>query len=244
MGLNLDGKVVDVDHSHNQFLSTGRSGNPVVQNVANATDKLTVYSAFQRHKVPRNLSRDPDVRLGDNCHFLYALKGKNGLTLKPGAYQRLMENFGDIIGDMVEQSGKFDVVVPMPSSHAISQTYAQQLATHYGCAVSSGLFSKISLEQAREMLKESSLTYSEKRQVAHRLGDADGDFSLKNIPVEYRVHFPPLILQAQALQPGHTRFLLADDLLATGTTLLAAQSHIKSLVPGALIVGSCLFSAV
>ena len=151
MGLNIIGDLVDVDHSHNQLLNTGRHGNPAVQQVALGQQELTVYSAFQRHKAPRSMGRD---RKGDNCHLLYALKGKDGLRTSFGAIRRLMLHFDAILEDMVDQSGEYDLVVPMPSGHAISRQFGQRLADRYRCPVRGGLFSKISKTRARELLEQ------------------------------------------------------------------------------------------
>jgi hypothetical protein len=245
MGLNIDGDLVDVDHSHNQLLNTGRHGNPVVQHVPPGQAELVVYSSFQRHKAPRTLSRDRDNRSrGDNCHLLYALKGKDGLRTSFGAIRRLMLHFDAIVEDMVDQSGDYDAVIPMPSGHSISRQYAQRLARRYGCDIHLGLFEKISKARARELLEQSELKSSDKRRVANRLGKDDGDFSLKDIPTSYREHFPPVTLRHELLPAGCTRFLLADDLLSTGTTLLAARRQILAAVPGARVDAACLFSRI
>lgn len=245
MGLNINGDLVDVDHSHNQLLNTGRHGNPVVQQVSLGQQELTVYSTFQRHKAPRSMARDRDNRSrGDNCHLLYALKGKDGLRTSFGAIRRLMLHFDAILEDMLDQSGEFDVVVPMPSGHSISRQYGQRLADRYGCPMRAGLFDKISKARARALLEESDLPSPDKRRIANRLGKDDGDFSLKDIPTAFREHFPPITLRAGDLPAGCTRFLLADDLLSTGTTLLAAQRQIMAAVPGAQVAAACLFSRV
>lgn len=243
MGLNIKDNVVDVDHDHNQLLSTGRPGNPVVQMVPKGKPQLTVYSTYQRHKAPNSKSRNRDQRsLGDNCHLLYALKGKDGLRTTFGAIRRLMEHFDAIVEDMVEQSGAYDAIIPMPSGHAISQIYAKRLARRYDCDVHGGVFKKISMDEAKRLLANSPLTSPEKRKIAARLSGAD--FSLKNVPTQYREHFPPIVLRENSLPQGCIRFLLADDLLATGTTLLEARRLILSAVPNASVDAACLFSAV
>jgi hypothetical protein len=245
MGLNINGDVVDVDHTHNQLLNTGRHGNPVVQYVPPGKGELVVYATFQRHKAPRSLARDRDNRSrGDNCHLLYALKGKDGLRTSFGAIRRLMLNFDAIVEDMVDQSGTYDAVIPMPSGHSISRQYAERLARRYGCNVHLGLFEKISKAFARQLLEQSQLKSPDKRRIASRLGKDDGDFSLKDIPTGYREHFPPVTLRRELLPAGCTRFLLADDLLSTGTTLLAARRQILAAVPDAQVDAACLFSGV
>jgi hypothetical protein len=243
MGLNISGNVVDVDHSHNQHLNTGRHGNPVVQQVPAKQPELTVYSTFQRHKAPQSKSRDRNNRkVGDNCHLLYALKGKDGLTTTFGAMRRLLLNFDSIIEDMLDQVDRYDVVIPMPSEHNISRIYADRLARRFNCEVKFNVFDKISAEQALELLHVSPLSSSEKSRVKARLDPSK--FSLKNVPIDFRQHFPPIAIGPGGIPLEFTRFLLADDLLATGTTLVAAKRLIQTVIPGAIVDAACLFSAV
>ncbi len=204
---------------------------------------MTVYSTFQRHKAPNSSNRDREQRSrGDNCHLLYALKGKDDLHTTFGAIKRLMLNFDEIGERRVDQSDTFDAIIPMPSGHTISKIYAKRLARRYGCKVYEGIFEKITLKDAEQLLANSPLTSPEKRKIAARLGNVD--FSLKNIPISYREHFPPVVLSSNALPKECKRFLLADDLLATGTTLLAARQLIIEAVPSARVAAACLFSAV
>lgn len=243
MGLNISGDIVDVDHSHNRLLSTSKHGNPVVQLVPKNAPELRVFSTFQRHLAPNSMKRDRDQRSrGDNCHLLYALKGKDQLKTTFGAIRRLMQHFDSIVEEMVDQSGKFDMIIPMPSGHAISTLFAKRLARRYGCLLRENVFEKISMEAAHKLLGDSPLSAPEKRKIAVRLKEAE--FSLKNIPVRFREHFPPVLLRENMLPDEATRFLLADDLLASGTTLLEARRLILSAKPDARVDAACLFSAV
>lgn len=243
MGLNINGNVVDVDHTHNQHLNTGRHGNPVVQQVPTNQPELTVYSTFQRHKAPQSKNRDRATRkIGDNCHLLYALKGKDGLTTTFGAIRRLLLNFDAIIEDTLDQAGQYDVVIPMPSGHNISSIYASRLARRFGCQLNSDVFAKISGTDALRLLHDSPLSSSDKRKVAARLNPES--FSLKDVPISFRQYFPPITMVEGGVPAGAKRFLLADDLLATGTTLVAAKRLIQAAVPGATVDAACLFSAV
>lgn len=234
---------MDVDHSHNQHLNTSRHGNPIVQYVPSGKPELTVYSTFQRHKAPQSKNRDRTTRkVGDNCHLLYALKGKDGLTTTFGAIRRLLHNFDAIIEDMLDQSGRHDVIIPMPSGHDISKIYADRLARRFQCQVDYGVFDKISVARALELLHASPLNSPDKRRIKARLR-AD-NFSLKDIPVKFRQYFPPVTLAFKGIPLGHKRFLLADDLLSTGITLVAAKQLIQAAIPDATVDAACLFSAV
>ncbi|NHZ95394.1 phosphoribosyltransferase [Massilia sp. CCM 8734] len=179
---------------------------------------------------------------GDNCHLLYALKGKDELRTTFEAIRRLMLYFDDIVEAMVDQSGRYDAIIPMPSDYPICRIYAKRLAGRYHCEVCDGIFDKITMGAAKHLLSTSPLSAPEKRRIASRLSGPD--FSLKNIPTKYRKYFPPLVLSKNSLPKEFKRFLLADDLLSTGTTLLAARRLILEAVPDARIDAACLFSAV
>ena len=244
MGLTIDGKFVDVDHSHNQLLNTGRKGNPVVQIAGEGVDEIYVYSTFQRQMTPRSLSRAPDIIRGDNCHLLYALKGKNGLHTSFGAIRRLMLYFDVIVEDMIDQSGDFDAIVPMPSGHSICSLYAKRLAARYGRSLVNGLFNKISKQDARTQLAAAALSWADRKMLRNRIGKDNGDFTVKDIPTDYRYIFQAVKLQSQNIPMGCSSFLLVDDLLASGSTLIEARRQLLVAVPGAYINAACLFSAI
>jgi len=244
MGLTITGNFVDVDHSHNQLLNTGRHGNPVVHLIGEGKEEIRVYSTFERHKTPRSMSRNPNIRKGDNCHLIYALKGNGGFYTSFGAIRRLMLHFDAIIEDMIDQSGDFDAVIPMPSGHGISRTFAKRLSQRYRCPLISGAFSKISMQDARNQLAAANLSYAERKQLAVRIGRGNGQFSVKDIPTEFRSLFKAVTIMPAVL-PGHYQsFLLVDDLLASGSTLVEAGRQLRAIVPTADIAAACLFSAV
>jgi hypothetical protein len=245
MGLNVIDDVVDVDHSHNRLLSTGLHGNPAVGYIPGKNGALTVYSVFRRHKAPNSSKQDRSTsRRGDNCHLLYALKDKDGLSTTFGAIRRLMLHFDAIVEQIVDQSGKFDAIVPMPSGHAISRIFADRLSRRYGCPVADNMFKKISWDQARQQVGASPLSSPERRKVMGRLEHGAGDFALKVVPTNFREHFSPLTLDPAFLPAGYTKFLLADDLLATGRTLASARDEILAVVAGSSVAASCVFSGV
>lgn len=244
MGLTITGNLVDVDQSHNQLLNTGRHGNPVVQIAGEDADEIYVYSTFQRQMTPRSMSRLPHIKQGDNCHLLYALKRKNGLCTTFGAVRRLMLHFDAIVEDMIDQSGEFDVVIPMPSGHLISRLYAKRLAARYGCPMIDSVFVKATKQAARDQLAVADLSWSEKKTLKYRIGKDDGDFAMKDIPTSYRSFFNPVVLQPTHVPVGCEKILLVDDLLASGSTLIAARRQLLAISPDADIAAACLFSAV
>lgn len=248
MGLNIDGLHVQVDHTHNRLLNTGRHGNPTVKQIPHPSFSfsLTVYSTFQRLKTPASVKRGNS--LGDNCHLLYALKGKDGLKTTLGDIRQLLLNFDAILEDMMMKTEKYDVVIAMPSSHNISKIYAARLARKYQCTMLDDVFQKITVTDAQKQLQRSSLSSPDKSRIDSRLKkqatNGQTYFSLKDIPIDFREYFSPLIIKTQGINNNYQKILLADDLLSTGTTLLAGKRLILKNIPSAIIDASCLFSAV
>lgn len=247
MGLNIIGSYVQVDHTHNRLLITGRHANPSITHIPNTSSpSLIVYSTFQRLKTPASQKHTK----GDNCHLLYALKGKNGLRTTFGDIKLLMINFDPIIEDMIQNTGKYDAVIAMPSSHKISNIYAKRLARKYQCTMLDNVFNKITILEAQTMLQNTNLSSPDKKslnsKLKKQLNSGKIYFSLKDIPTKFREHFKPIILSSQARQilSGYQKILLADDLLSTGTTLVEGKRLILDIKPTAIINASCLFSAV
>lgn len=246
MGLNLDGLHVTVDHSHNRLLNTGKAGNPTAKTIAD----LRVFSVFQRLKAPNSMSRRHDRRAnpGDNCHLLYALKGKGGLSTDVASIKKLLEHFDGILDDISALSAGYDLVVSMPSNHNISHILGRRLARKFSCSHLQKVFDKISVADAKNLLEKANLERETRQSLAFRLKNNGGhkDFSLKCIPTDYRHLFPPITQNPRFPLPGsdYKKIMLADDLLSTGTTLLEARRLLKLVFPAAEVDATCLFGAV
>lgn len=238
MGLTLQDNLVLVDHTHNRLLNTSLNGNPKYQNLGG---NLNVYSIFERHKSPHKAKKSG----GDNCHLLYALKGKDGLETTFSSIKSLIPNFREIL--KVLPVNGYDLVVSMPSSHAISRIFASRLAKNFSCALDFNVFNKITPSDALLILKEAQIPTNEKTAIRGRIkrqvNSGQPLFALKDVPARFRHHFEPLIMQT-APSGAFNKILLADDLLATGTTLLNAQRLIANIFPNAQIDAACLFSGV
>ena len=246
MGLNINGLYIQVDHSHNRLLNTGKEGNPVIQKIPHGKSSLTVYSTFQRLKAPASTKKHK--KIGDNCPLLYALKGKNELKTTLRDIRLLLLHFDSILNDMTNKTQKYDAIIVMPSSHAISKIYAARLARKYQCVLLDNIFQKITVTDAQNLLKQTGLSSSDKRSISSKLkkqaANGQSNFSLKDIPTKFRSHFPPLTMSTGQIISNYQKILLADDLLATGTTLLTGKNLILECIPDASIDASCLFSAI
>ncbi len=249
MGLIVSESHVSVDHSINDWLITTLEGNPTIE----VTSSLKVYSIFKRLKSSRKSRRNrKEPQLGDNCPIIYALKGKDGLTTDITSVKKLVTSFNQIISKIYEQEpNRFELVVSIPSSYNISYILGSRVARMFQCNHSADFFKKIDIKDAFNILKYANITPSEKRKIYFRIQKMEkevginGNFSLKEIPTKYRLHFRPLIINKDCkLAFIPSRVLIVDDLFATGTTLETAKLVINKEYPETMTQAICLFSSI
>lgn len=232
----IDGEVI-VDHGVSDHLNTAIEGNPTKVNLRG----MTVHCAFQRKYLSAKKAKGVDDRLpGDNCPLIYALKGADGLRVSHSSIRALNAHAPTILAAISEMlAGQIDAIVPMPSSSALARILAKRLARLTGISVQEGLFVKSSNAQA--MLRAKALTangnktlrYAQVRELKPLLRkmerNPDQPYAVKNIKTSLRGFFDPIQLApAFAPQMASVRYLLVDDLLATGETLVAARSLITA----------------
>lgn len=235
MGLTvIDGEVI-VDHSVTDHLNTTGQGNPTQVNLRG----MTVHCTFQRRYRSAKTARGVDERVpGDNCPLIYALKGKDDLRVSHSSIRALNAHAPTILAAISDLlSGQIDIIVPMPSSSALALILAKRLSRLTGVAVQEGIFVKSSNTQAMIRAQDLSakgnktLSYSQVREMRPLLRwmarNGDQAYAAKNIKTGLRGFFDPIQLAPGFVpQIKDDRFLLVDDLLATGETLVAARSLI------------------
>lgn len=235
VGLRIvDGEVI-VDHAENDHLNTGTEGNPV----ESLFRGLTVHSVFERRRISAKMARNRIAKLqGDNCPLIYALKGLDDLTVSHTSIKRLNDSIPailDLIGPKVLH--EVDVIVPMPSSSGLALMLARRLLRRMALPNSAQLRTDILIKstnlQASARAKgltapnNKALPYkdaNELKAILRTLHTAfAAPYAAKEVKTKFRKYFDPLQL-AQGLTPiaAGTRFLLVDDLMATGETLVAA----------------------
>lgn len=239
MGLTIIGDVVTVDQTHGRLLNTNVQGNPTLEII----DGLKIYSVFERRKEPR-ISGKTKNKKGDNCHLLYALKEKDGLSTTISSIKVLLPPFREILRAFPVG---YDLIIPMPSRYSIVDIVANRFSRHFECPVEENCLEKVSARSALQSLNAMPICRADKKSLEHRLkaqlSKGDGSLSLKEIPVHFRNFFNPVAI-TKALQGDFGKILLVDDLLATGTTLVSARNLIQAKCPKATIEAACLFSKV
>lgn len=248
MGLIIDGMHVAVDHTCKDWLVTEPEGNPTEE----WAESLKVWSIFRRRLASAKLQRKRDVRqLGDNCPIIYALKGKEGLTTDLASVLALNKSFKIIIQEIaLREPAGFDLVISMPSSHALSRMIANRFSRQFRAPHLTGVLEKITLQEAFNLLDRADIDVADYKRLSFRLRKQlqtvgfNGSFSLKDVPPGFRYHLPPLKLLVDALEERRPeRILLVDDLLATGTTMITAAELLQQQYPKATITGACLFGS-
>lgn len=231
MGINLTGKVVSYDGSHQKLINSDPELNPTISIIRN----LTVHSAFQRVKA-RSLS-------GDGNPLMYALKGINGYSISRKDVVKFVPDFeGVILKLQVEFAGA--TFVPMPSASPIAEILARRsCAAIPGTQILNNLFEKKTCADVHKELVLISPPVNHKQEFKQLLRnlkhDPNSNISLKKVDLKLRGLINPLKLRIVPVI--NTPIILVDDLLATGTTLLGARDLLLGLNFGQPMHGFCLF---
>ncbi|MDC7684384.1 phosphoribosyltransferase family protein [Asticcacaulis sp. BYS171W] len=231
-----------VDHAVNGHLVTTVDGNPAFDKI----DHLPIYSVFQRLFDSAKASRDRGQKVrGDNFPLIYALKGLDELTIPFSSLKRLNESIPGILAVIEAQlAGQVDVIAPMPSSSTLADMLACRLAYDMKLRYVPRLFSKATNAQAiadiAQVLENDPKSIprgDEKtvRNVVQHLRDRPEEaFTSKSVQTSVRHYFTPLVLNAVPEDlAADSRFLLVDDLLSTGGTLISADKRLAEAGFGA-----------
>lgn len=248
MGLYIQNNEVLIDHSHNQWLLTTPAGNPT----STILDGLEIHCVFKRLRASGKMRRQKHVP-GDSCPIIYAMKRKQNLIVSEETILELWKNADLIAPEIIKAIEPVDVFASMPSSHQISHQLGQLLSKISGKAHVTDVFEKVSIKTANEQLDviRADLSKDDFQKLRFRLKKMEQDagtnlidFSLKDIPTEFRKYFAPIILS-----PAYVGFssetnhvCLVDDLLASGTTLAKARELLLSYNAALRISAACLFS--
>jgi len=142
-----DGRV-DVDHEHNTFCVTRPVGNPTIVKTHCGLVVCSIFKRLAHKKKPKSRSK------GDNCPMIYALKGKEGLYTTLSDIKLLYSSACEILANYIaSQDPEYDLIIPMPSTHQISNMLARQVQRQVSTAnVLQGSLKKSTVGDAKRVV--------------------------------------------------------------------------------------------
>lgn len=243
MGLRIDTATneVIVDHAATDHLYTTRLGNPVQSKL----DDIEVFSVFRRKKASGSMRRDRSIRyLGDNCPLIYALKQQEGLWVSRSSIKILNQHIPFIISDVCNAvAGNVTCIVTIPSRYPLANILAKRISTNLNIPICGRVFRKSTFfegsRRADALLKDrlgmmqAGLSRSDEQDLRNAvkagMRQAAAPYSSKDVKTKLRGYFDPLRLVVGGQLPhADDRVLLVDDLLATGETLSAAATLLRT----------------
>ena len=231
-----------VDHSINDFGDTRVEKNPTSARTLCRTNSLLVSSVIIRH------GTSGKQVIGDNCPFIYGLKNKKNLFVGFHAMKTLLLAIDGILDkyacDRINNSVTFDLIIPMPSSHSISNILAKRVHQHFANSeLFNTAFRKSDSDDIERQLALKPFSRSARLNIMNAVNKANKSgkaFSLSDVKTSFRKLIAPLT-RKQAL-PEVNNILIVDDLFASGQTLITAKNSIIEQLPNANVEALCLFS--
>ncbi|EFB70987.1 phosphoribosyltransferase [Providencia rustigianii] len=249
MGFVVDerNKLVEVDHSHNHFCITTAIGNPTTTLLDN---NLKVTSIFARTKSRRNKHvRKP---IGDNNPMLYALKGLHQVRATRRSIIDLNQSYRQILPKFLAAGFVWDWLIPLPSSSNLTALFAKKVIKHSGIGeYHHDIIIKNSAQHTLDSLYNLPIRSSE-RSALHEdtkrfisFNSPKTPFEIKSITrVKLRKYINPLTwgnIPSNISVPCN--ILLVDDMVTTGTSLMAAFKLLKQRYPIVNIEALTLFGS-
>lgn len=192
------------------------------------TQNMNLFYVIQRFK--RGRSKNQQSSLGDNCPFLYGLKQLDGLSVTQ-QYQDIFYRFAtEKVQQHFHENFPFDYIVLLPSSHDITQNWAEQLG--YDIPILNNILRKkfnYEIKQEIDQLYQTKQIDKKIYTIITQKCIMDNDvFALKHIPIPYRPWIKPLALNPLTDHDlNGKRLLLMDDICSSGTSLLIANEILR-----------------
>lgn len=247
MGLKILGHIVTIDPTTNEHLITSTLGNPKIFSVSNSQGSIDVVSVFTRQKSTSHQRRQrSERRLGDNCPLIYALKNLDGLSTNFTTIKYLLDTGRAILGTHFQPPVGFSLVCT-PSSHKIVKNFARAAGDILGASVHFNALEKASVASAIVDLQNAVLNatlYEDRKLLNNQIQKLKGQtiLALKDVSPKLRLHINPVTLGANASNLGSV--FIVDDLVSSGTTLIAAKNVLNSTGTTQAVGGLSLFSNV
>jgi len=188
-------------------------------------EQLDVVSIFRRRKVRTDNA--------DGNSLIYALKGKLGYTM-PGSDGRQILRAARTILPIALRGLVIDAVVPLPSSSPLAQLLAARAARLASVGPPLVCLDKATVGQ---VLASAPPTHMVERRLR---GDYTSELArlqrqspgaaieMKTVKVSLRPYFTPIVTNVLAGQCQGRHVLLVDDIVGSGSSLMAAAAGLRA----------------
>ncbi|MCP4323869.1 MAG: phosphoribosyltransferase [Alteromonadales bacterium] len=243
MGFVVNNGLVSIDHTMDDFGITTPDRNPSSAVTLCKQNKMNVFSIFRRYGY-----RGSGKPIGDNCPFIYGLKGKRNLYVNKDSIRDLSIPMKIIISKLCnshnELGKSYDLVIPMPSSHLIAKVLATRITRKFqGSVLLEDVFRKSTSEDIRVQINNKNIPHGAKTDIFNAIQKAESGnkaFSLSDVKTQNRIHIQPISMVNSVNE--YNNILLVDDLFATGRTLITAKDLLMKENKESCIDALCLFS--
>lgn len=225
MGIDVSGaRVVTFNPNHERRVDTNVARKPPRQTLG----ALEVVSVFARKTVATD-----DL---DGNPLIYALKGKFGYTMPYGSFREIYRRGVEILPHALDGID-YDLIVPLPSSSAVTAIFAERAArSGGGCSVvyclEKATFQQVLSTAPPIDMVERRYRRAYGRQLRELEKSSPGaTFEMKKVASPMRGYFLPIVTGEGAAAVAGRRVLLVDDILGSGTSIMAAARALNAFKP-------------
>lgn len=240
MGIDVENSEIFYNNKHKEGLNTSVKTNPQRSHFfvqCHLQQKIVVQSIFQRNYLHNENDGNP---------FIYALKGKKGYKISRKELCKFIPEFTNILNKAMKNKQNV-YLVPVPSSHKISQILARRAAKIHNQSFVADIFAKKT--NGEVALDLSQMVFSEqiKKDAIKLLADLkrskNAMFAMKDVKnSKLREFINPIKLCNQNELNHQAEIILVDDLISSGATLVAAYHELRKNGMKNKITGLCLLS--
>lgn len=228
MGIDVSAtRVVTYNPDHQQRVVTDISRMPPVTDL----NGLKVVSIFQRSIVAQD-----DL---DGNPLIYALKGKFGYSMPYASFREILGCAAAILPGALADFD-YDMVVPLPSSSKVAAIFAKRAARARGNCPILHCFDKATFGQALASARPiAQVQKRHRRDYKAQLGQLQkastlATFEMKRVKLSLRPYFTPLVGNGLAAHAAGARILFVDDILGSGSSLIAANAALQPYGPASM----------
>ena len=221
MGLDVSAaKAVSINDHHENGVNTSIEANPT-RSRNGGTLLIHVFS--------RNGNGS---RRDDGNPLIHAMKSRRGFTITAHWRSQVMRRARAILAKVGEDLEGFDYVMPVPSSSEFCAAFASEVAAAAQVPLlDPGFMRKATVGEVLARLAASppkvrpglKVTYTSQLHAWQRM-DGSAEYQAKEIDVKIRHLVEPFVVHGEPPSLQGKRVLIADDLVASGTSIRSART--------------------